>query len=103
METHKAKRVAVIIEAIMQSRLTNAMESAGITGYSVLPVLAGGGRSGNWSRDGQISRGQGMVQVLCIISPEKLDNLLENAFPLVERHIGVITVSDCEVLRAERF
>ena len=103
METHKAKRVAVIIEAIMQSRLTDAMESAGITGYSVLPVLAGGGRSGNWSRDGQISRGQGMVQVLCIISPEKLDNLLENAFPLVERHIGVITVSDCEVLRAERF
>ncbi len=103
MQTHKAKRVAVIIEAVMQSRLTDAMESAGVTGYSILPVLAGGGRSGNWSREGQIGRGQGMVQVICIISEEKLDDLLNKAFAVVEKHIGVISVSDCEVLRAERF
>ncbi len=103
METHKAKRVAVIIEAVMQSRLTDAMERAGVSGYSVLPVLAGGGRSGNWSREGQIGRGTGMVQVVCIIAPNKIDDLLNKAFAVVEKHIGVITVSDCEVLRAERF
>ena len=44
-----------------------------------------------------------MVQVICIIRPERLDTLLEAAFDLVEKHIGVVTVSDCEVLRAERF
>ncbi len=103
MQTHQAKRVAVIIEAVMQSRLTDAMEAADVTGYSILPVLGGGGRSGKWSREGQISRGQGMVQVVCIVSPEKLDALLKKAFPVVEKHIGVIAVSDCEVLRAERF
>lgn len=103
METHKAKRVAVIIEAVMQSRLTDAMDRAGVSGYSVLPVLAGGGRSGNWSREGQIGRGTGMVQVVCIIAPDKIDDLLNKAFAVVEKHIGVITVSDCEVLRAERF
>lgn len=103
METHTAKRVAVIIESVMQSRLTSAMEEAGVTGYSVLPVLGGSGRSGQWSREGQVSRGTGMVQIVCIVSPDKLDALLKNAFPLVKKHIGVITVSDCEVLRAERF
>ena len=103
MQPHQAKRVAVIIEAVMQSRLTDAMEAAGVSGYSVLPVLAGGGRSGNWTREGQVGRGQGMVQVVCIIAPDKLDDLLNKAFAVVERHIGVITVSDCEVLRAERF
>lgn len=103
MQTHKAKRVAVIIETVMQSRLTNAMETAGVSGYSVLPVLGGGGRSGAWSREGQIGRGSGMVQVVCIIAPERLDVLLNEAFPVVEKHIGVISVSDCEVLRAERF
>lgn len=103
MQTHKAKRVAVIIEAVMQSRLTRAMQEAGVTGYSVLPVLGGSGRSGEWSREGQIGRGSGMVQVVCIISPDKLDMLLDEAFGVVEKHIGVITVSDCEVLRAERF
>ena len=57
MQTHKAKRVAVIIEAVMQSRLTEAMLQAEVTGFSVLPVLGGSGRSGSWSRDGQIGRG----------------------------------------------
>jgi nitrogen regulatory protein PII len=103
MEMHKAKRVAVIIEAVMQSRLTKAMEAAGVTGYSVLPVLGGSGRSGGWDRAGQVSRGTGMVQVVCIVSPEKIDTLVNNAFAVVEKHIGVISISDCEVLRAERF
>ena len=103
MEMHKAKRVAVIIEAIMQRRLTDAMIKADVTGFSILPVLGGSGRSGDWSREGQISRGTGMVQVVCIVSPDKLDLMLEKVFPVVEKHIGVIAVSDCEVMRAERF
>lgn len=103
METYQAKRVAVIIEAVMQSRLTDAMEASGVTGYSVLPVLGGSGSSGPWTREGQVGRGQGMVQVVCIVAPEKLDVLLTKVFPVVEKHIGVVAISDCEVLRAERF
>ncbi len=103
MRTHKAKRVEITIEAIMQSRLTDAMKPAGVTGYTVLPVLGGSGKSGEWNRSGQVSRASGMVQVVCIIKPERLDGLLENAFAVVERHIGVVSVQDCDVLRAERF
>ena len=103
MQTHQAKRVEITIEAVMQSRLTDALTKAGVTGYTVLPVLGGSGRSGTWNRSGQVSRAQGMVQVLCIIRPERLDDLLEAAFEVVERHIGVVTVTDCDVLRAERF
>jgi len=103
METHKAKRVAIIIEAPMERRLSDALIKAGVTGFSVLPVLGGSGRSGQWSREGQVGRAGGMVQVVCIIRPERLDTLLEAAFEVVENHIGVVTVGDCEVLRAERF
>jgi nitrogen regulatory protein PII len=102
METHKAKRVAIIIEAPMERRLTVALTEAGVQGYSILPVLGGSGRSGQWTREGQVGR-SGMMQVVCIIRPERLDTLLEAAFKVVERHMGVVTVSDCEVLRAERF
>ncbi|MEJ6477858.1 MAG: transcriptional regulator [Octadecabacter sp.] len=102
METHKAKRVAIIIEAPMERRLTDALTEAGVQGYSILPVLGGSGRSGQWTREGQVGR-SGMMQVVCIIRPERLDTLLEAAFKVVERHMGVVTVSDCEVLRAERF
>jgi hypothetical protein len=73
-----------------------------VTGFTVLPVLGGSGRSGRWTREGQVGR-QGMVAVVCLIRPERLDALLAAAFEVVERHIGVVSVSDCEVLRAERF
>lgn len=103
MQTHKAKRVEITIEAVMESRLTAALHKAQVTGYTVLPVLGGSGRSGEWSRSGQVSRASGMVQVVCIIRPERLDALLDAAFEVVERHIGVVSVQDCDVLRAERF
>ncbi|MDJ0627431.1 MAG: transcriptional regulator [Rhodobacter sp.] len=103
MQTQSAKRVEVIIEAPMERRLRNALEEAGVTGYTILPVQGGSGRSGPWSGEGQVSRAGGMVAVICIIRPERLDRLIETAFAVVERHIGVVSVADCEVLSAERF
>ena len=103
MKTHQAKRVAIIIEAPMRRRLEEAFSEAGVTGYTVVPVLGGSGRSGRWSSEGQVGLSGGMVQFISIIRAERLDALLDAAFDLVENHIGVVTVSDCEVLRAERF
>ena len=103
MQTYDAKRVEITIEQVMLRRLTEALTSADVTGWSVLPVLGGSGRSGTWSRDDQISRGTGLVQVVCLIRPDKLDTLLDAAFAVVERHIGVVSVTDAKVLRAERF
>ena len=103
METTLAKRVEIIIEAPMEERLTDGLEEAGVTGFTVLPVLGGSGRSGRWSREGQISRAGGMVAIICIVRPERLDTLLDATFAVVERHIGVVSISDCSVVRAERF
>lgn len=103
MQTHAAKRVEITIEAPMERRLTQALEQAGITGYTLLPVLGGSGRSGAWSREGQVSRAGGMVMLVCIVREERLDVLLQAAFDMLERHIGVVCVTDCDVLRAERF
>jgi nitrogen regulatory protein PII len=103
MQTHKAKRVEIVIEAVMEERLSTALIKAGVTGFTVLPVISGSGRSGHWSGEGQISRVGGMVSVSCIVRPDRVDALLDAAFSVVERHIGVVSVMDCEVLRAERF
>ena len=103
METHKAKRVEIIVEAALESRLTDAMRKAGVTGYTVLPVKGGSGRSGEWSRAGQVTRGSGMVAVVCLIRPDRLDGLIDAAFAVVKPHIGVVSITDADVLRAERF
>ncbi len=103
MQTHKAKRVEITIEAIMERRLTEALERAGVKGFTILPVLGGSGRSGRWSREGQVSRASGMVAIVCIIHPNRLDALLEAVFSVLDRYIGVVSVTDCEVVRADRF
>ncbi len=102
MQTHNAKRVEIVIEAPLEKRLTDALMQSGVTGYTVLPVLGGSGRSGQWSREGQIGRA-GMVTVVCLIKPERLDTLLDAAFTVVSKHIGVVSITDAQVLRAERF
>jgi nitrogen regulatory protein PII len=103
MKTHPAKRIEIVIEAPMQKRLTNALNDAGVSGYTVLPVRGGGGRSGNWTREGQVSRANGMVMIVCIVREELMQQALEKAFSIVEKHIGVVSITDCDVLRAELF
>ncbi|KQI68886.1 hypothetical protein SAMN05428995_105136 [Loktanella sp. DSM 29012] len=102
MDMHQAKRIEIVIEKPMEGRLAKALSSAGVTGYSVVPVRGGSGRSGPWTREGEIGR-SGMVMFICLIRPDRLDALLEAAFAVVERHIGVVSVTDAMVLRAERF
>lgn len=103
MKTHLAKRVEIIIEAPMQRRLEEALTRAGVTGYTILPVMGGNGTSGPWSREGQVGRAGGLIAVICLVRPELKDRLLDAAFAVLDRHIGVVSVSDCEVVRAERF
>ncbi len=103
MEMHQAKRVEIIIEAIMQKRLTDLLIEAGVTGFSVLPVKGGSGRSGHWSREGTIGRADGMSCVVCMIRPDRLTGLLDAVMPVLERHIGVVNITDVQVMRAERF
>ncbi|MBE0412372.1 transcriptional regulator [Yoonia sp.] len=102
METHIAKRVEIVIEAPLERRLAEALNTAGVTGYTILPVLGGSGRSGKWSREGQVGRA-GMVAFVCLIRPDRLDGLLDAAFTVVDKHIGVVSITDAQVLRAERF
>ena len=103
MEMHEAKRVEIIIESIMTKRLTALLIEAGVTGFSVLPVKGGSGRSGHWSREGTIGRADGMSCVVCMIRPDRLDGLLEGVMPVMKRHIGVVNITDAHVMRAERF
>lgn len=102
MQTFPAKRVEIMIEATMEGRLAGALEAAGATGFTVLPVLGGSGRSGSWSREGQVGR-TGMVAVVCLIRPDLLEPALKAAFAVVRDHIGIVNVTDCHVVRPERF
>ena len=103
MQTHDAKRIEIIIEAPLERRLAAVLDEAGATGYTILPVMGGTGKSGPWTRDGQVSSAGGMVAFVCLVSPDRVDNLLQAAFKVVEPHIGIVSVTDAQVIRPELF
>jgi hypothetical protein len=44
-----------------------------------------------------------MVVVVCILDEARVDEVLDPIFGLVSRQIGIVTLSDVEVVRQERF
>lgn len=102
MQTHPKKRVEVIIEAPVAVQLARLMDRHG-RAYTMLPVLGGSGESGPWSRDGQVSSAGGMVAFVAIMDDTAMQPLLDEVFRLVERHIGVVSISDCQVVRGAKF
>lgn len=102
MQTHNATRIEIFIELPALKALSRQLDRSGVTGYSVLPVLAGQGRSGPWTRDGEISAAGGMAMVVAVVSGERAESVLESVFEVVSRHIGLVSISDCRVVRPER-
>ena len=102
MQVHAKKRVEVIIEAPVAPRLAELMDRHG-RGYTMLPVLGGSGRSGPWTRDGQVSSAGGMVAFVAIMDEEALKPLIDDIYALVARHVGLLSVSECQVVRGRKF
>lgn len=102
MDVHGKKRVEVIIEAPVARRLAEIMDRHG-RGYTMLPVLGGSGRSGPWTREGQVSSAGGMVAFVAIMDESALEPLIDDIYALVARHVGVLSVSDCQVVRSKKF
>jgi PII-like signaling protein len=103
MQTHIKDRIEIVIEAPVLERMLNLIRKAGVTGYTVLPAMAGAGSGGEWSEDSTFTEAQRMVVVLCITDPSRTDAVLEPVFRLLSRHIGIVTVGKVEVIRGERF
>jgi nitrogen regulatory protein PII len=103
MKTFPKKRIEIMIEAPLMQRVLTLLDKQGVGGYTVLPVLAGRGKDGAWHRDGAIGRAGALVMIFCILDENRVDDVLDPLFELVSRQIGIVTVSDIQVVRAEHF
>ena len=99
----KMVRIELIIEKMAMKRAGRVLEACGVTGYTVFPALAGFGRGRHWTRDTDISASQDMVMVISITSDENTRKALAQFSELLGAHIGVVSTSDVDVLRPERF
>ncbi|HSN83291.1 MAG TPA: DUF190 domain-containing protein [Polyangiales bacterium] len=100
---HDKRRLELIVERMALTRAGNILEAAGLTGYTVLPAMAGFGNDSHWQSAGDLSETQEMVVVIAIGDDEKIERALEDLSRLLSRHVGVLSVGDVQVMRPGRF
>ena len=103
MQTHPKKRIEVVVEALLMRRIIDRLDRANVSGYSIMPIIAGRGHDNAWTSDGEISNAAQMVAVVCIADAAKVDDILESVFGVISHQIGFVTISDVFVIRPERF
>lgn len=101
IETVIRKRIEILVDSPLVRRVTAAIDAAGISGWSVLPVTSGSGRDGRWHEERVTGADKSLV--LSIASPEKASALAEALVPILTSHGLLLTMWDVEVIRGERF
>ena len=103
MQTHPKKRIDVVVEALLIPRLSAELDRVKVSGYSIMPIIAGRGHEGPWTVDGQPGTANQMAALVCIVDASRADQVLASIFALISRQMGFVTVADVFVVRPERF
>ncbi len=101
METVIRKRIEILADTPLIRRVTDAIDRAQISGWTVLPVQSGSGRDGPW-REERVT-GADKSLILSIASEEKAAALVDALSPILSSHGLLLTMWDVEVIRGERF
>lgn len=101
IETVIRKRIEILTDVALVSRVTDAIDAAGITGWTVTPVTSGKGRDGHWREERVLGTDKSFV--LTVASQEKAEALAEALAPILTSHSLLLTMWDVEVIRGERF
>jgi nitrogen regulatory protein PII len=99
---HARKRIEIVVEAVRAEAVTELLDRLGATGWTVLPVHAGRGRQGI-RRAGDPGGVDDNVVILCIASAELAARVVAAQAELLDARPAIVTLSDCEVLRPDRF
>jgi hypothetical protein len=97
------KRIEILVDGPLVRKITQAADTAGITGYTLLPVSSGKGLGGTW-HDDQITGGAFAKEYFfTVCNSEKAQNFLDLVKPLLDTHGLVLFMSDVKVIRSNRF
>jgi nitrogen regulatory protein PII len=101
VETVTRKRIEILADTALVRRVTSAIDSVGITGWTILPVSAGKGREGLWHEEHVTGTDKSLV--LTVASQEKASALADALAPVLTSHGLLLTMWDVEVIRGDRF
>lgn len=97
------KRLELIIERPAYKRASRVLEEAGVKGYTAFSAFGGFGGGMRWQRGTDLSASRDMVMVIAVIDESIVDKAIEDLENLIGSHIGMLSLSDVQVIRPEKF
>lgn len=101
MQTVTRKRIDILADEPLVPRLLAALADSGIGGHTIFPALSGAGSTGRW-HDERLT-GASKVIVMAVASAEDAEALVNRLAPLLDSHRLLLTLSDVQVIRGDRF
>lgn len=101
--TTTVKKIEILVDAPLLRRIRRIADDNGVSGYTLYPTVGGDGGQGRWDGE-QVTGGAGSkVLFASVLDVGKADIFLSALEPLLDEYGLMITLSNVEVIRAERF
>lgn len=102
VQTVTRKRIEILVDTPLAPRIIGHLKAVDISGWSLIHVDSGGGRSGEWQHD-DVTGAAAKTIVLAIASEAKADALVDAIAPHLDSYGLLLTVGDVQVVRGDRF
>jgi nitrogen regulatory protein PII len=97
------KRIEIVAEAALRRRLVAALDTARVTGYTIIAVVGGRGDEGEWNRGGQVTSAREKIMIISITDAERAEVALDVVLKELSDGSGIVSISDVAVVREEKF
>jgi hypothetical protein len=102
MQTVRRRKLEIIVEAPVLSRVEAILKAEGVRGWSVFAGLEGQGATGDWHAEG-LSGAEDKRLIFALTSTKVVDRVLTSLAAFFEDYPGVVCVSDVDVMRPDKF
>lgn len=82
--------------------ITDSLRAQGVSGWSIVAMMGGHGRSGDWHEDA-LTGASGKVIVRSIVKAETADQIIDALSPILDSYGLMLTSVAVNVVRGERF
>ena len=102
VELVRRKRIDILVDAPLSEWLVETAARAGIAHHTLINLHSGKGRTGSW-RDEDVSGAVSKRMFIAIANEAKVQTLIDLLAPHLDDYGLVVTMTDVDVVRGDRF
>jgi nitrogen regulatory protein PII len=97
------KKLEIILEGEHQGFVSDLLDRAGVTGYTIFNNLSGKGSHGFHEGHLMFNEDDVLIMIVAAVPEDLVKPILEGLAPFYNEHTGVVFISDIQVTRLVKF